>query len=190
MPSYTDSAIVITRRDLGEADRIITFLSRYHGKFDAVAKGIKRLTSRKGGNLDLFNLVEIKVARGKNLDLVIEAQAINSFEELKKELSKVKEAFYLCELINNLVPEDKSSSGFFNLVLDTLKSLNTTITPQQMNELMKSFEIEFLKLSGFWSDKMFKEKMPRTLEEWRRFNRVFIEQIVGKKLRSPDFVEG
>ena len=189
MLSFTDHSLILKRHNLGEADRIITILTRYHGKLCAVAKGIRKPGSRKGGNLDLFNLSEIKIIQGKNLSLVTEASVIDSFDKLKKDLQEIGQAYYVCELINHLVPEGKAVRQVFNLTLNTLNSLNTLDPqprPNALNLLMKDFEIELLKLSGFWSDAMFLNKKPKTLPEWRRFNRIFIEQILGKELKSPE----
>ncbi|OQX50819.1 DNA repair protein RecO [candidate division CPR3 bacterium 4484_211] len=190
MSSFTDYSLILKRRNLGEADRILTLLTKYHGKLSAVAKGIRRPTSKKGGNLDLLNLAEVKIAEGKNLAIITEAAVIKSFDKIKNSLAKTTQAYYICELINNLIPEGKNARQVFNLTLTTLNSLNSLIPPaiSSLNSLMKDFEIQLLKLSGFWSDSMFKDKKPQTLQEWRRFNKIFIEQILNKKLKSPEIL--
>jgi len=190
LSSFTDYSLILKRRNLGEADRILTLLTKYHGKLSAVAKGIRRPTSKKGGNLDLLNLAEVKIAEGKNLAIITEAAVIKSFDKIKNSLAKTTQAYYICELINNLIPEGKNARQVFNLTLTTLNSLNSLIPPaiSSLNSLMKDFEIQLLKLSGFWSDSMFKDKKPQTLQEWRRFNKIFIEQILNKKLKSPEIL--
>ncbi|MBU0709047.1 DNA repair protein RecO [Patescibacteria group bacterium] len=188
MSSFTDQAIILKRYNLGESDRILTLLTKYHGKFDAVAKGIRKIISRKGGNLDLLNLVEVKVVEGKSLAIITEASAISSFEHLKSDLQKIGHAYYVCELINNLIPDEKRASEVFALTLTSLNFLNQQRIDTPVEEYMKDFEIKLLKLAGFWSDKMFGEKQPRSLKEWRQFNQIFIEQILGKKLKSPPFL--
>ena len=190
MSSFTDYSLILKRRNLGEADRILTLLTKYHGKLSAVAKGIRRPTSKKGGNLDLLNLAEVKIAEVKNLAIITEAAVIKSFDKIKNSLAKTTQAYYICELINNLIPEGKNARQVFNLTLTTLNSLNSLIPPaiSSLNSLMKDFEIQLLKLSGFWSDSMFKDKKPQTLQEWRRFNKIFIEQILNKKLKSPEIL--
>ena len=191
MSSFTDYSLILKRRNLGETDRILTLLTKYHGKLSAVAKGIRRPTSKKGGNLDLLNLAEVKIAEGKNLAIITEAAVIKSFDKTKNSLAKTTQAYYICELINNLIPEGKNARQVFNLTLTTLNSLNSLIPPaiSSLNSLMKDFEIQLLKLSGFWSDSMFKDKKPQTLQEWRRFNKIFIEQILGKSLKSPEMMQ-
>lgn len=185
MPSFTDQAVVLKRHNLGEADRILTLLTQYHGRISAVAKGIRKTKSRKGGNLELFNLAEVKVHPGKNLDIVTEANALKTFDLIKKDLQRTGQAYYICELVYWITPENKEIDEVFSLTRKVLDGLNSSTDNGQIEELLKNFEIKLLKESGFWSDKMFRDKKPQTLDEWRRFNRVFIEQIIDRRLNSP-----
>ena len=74
MPSprrYTTEAIVLTRFDLGEADRVLTLITPTGGKLKAIAKGIRRPTSRLGGSLEPFAELTVSMARGRTFDVVI-----------------------------------------------------------------------------------------------------------------------
>ena len=66
---YRDEAIVLRTHKLGEADRIITLLTRQHGRVRAVAKGVRRTTSRFGSRLEPFTHVDLQLAEGRNLDI-------------------------------------------------------------------------------------------------------------------------
>ncbi len=79
MKLYRDEAVVLRTHKLGEADRIITMLTREHGQVRAVAKGVRRTTSRIGARLEPFSLVEVQVHRGRSLDLVTQVETINPY---------------------------------------------------------------------------------------------------------------
>ncbi|HEX2857997.1 MAG TPA: DNA repair protein RecO [Propionibacteriaceae bacterium] len=79
MPTYRDRAVVLRTHKLGEADRIITALSREHGKVRAVARGVRRTSSRFGGRLEPFSHVDVQFAVGRNLDVVAQVESLQAF---------------------------------------------------------------------------------------------------------------
>lgn len=76
---YRDEAIVLRTHKLGEADRIVTLLTRTHGKVRAVAKGVRRTSSRLGSRLEPFMHVDIQLSTGRNLDIVAQVETLNAF---------------------------------------------------------------------------------------------------------------
>ncbi|MEP6631406.1 MAG: DNA repair protein RecO, partial [Lapillicoccus sp.] len=76
MPLYRDEAVVLRTHQLGEADRIITLLTRERGKVRAVAKGVRRTTSRFGARLEPFMVVDLQCYEGRNLDTVTQAESL------------------------------------------------------------------------------------------------------------------
>lgn len=169
----------------------MTLFCRHQGKITAIAAGVRRPTSRKSGHLELFNHSRVFLARGRNLDLIIEAETIEPFEKIKKNLEKIGQAYYLTELVDQLTREEESLPSVFQLLLEHLSWLNQldSLDYVSLQKKMRSFEITLLKILGFWSDKMFGKKKPQTLSEWARFNRVFIERIIEKDLKSPEFLK-
>lgn len=79
MPVYRDEAVVLRTRDLGEADRIVTLLSRSHGQVRAVVKGVRRTSSRFGARLEPFGHVDLQLFEGRNLDTVTQAVTIRAY---------------------------------------------------------------------------------------------------------------
>ena len=79
MPTYRDEAVVIRTYKLGEADRIVTMLSRYHGLIRAVAKGVRRTTSKFGSRLEPFMVVDVQLHEGRNLDTVSQVESLNTY---------------------------------------------------------------------------------------------------------------
>ena len=73
MALYRDESIVLRTQKLGEADRIITLLTRRSGRVRAVAKGVRRTSSRFGSRLEPFTHVDLQIAEGRSLDVVTQA---------------------------------------------------------------------------------------------------------------------
>jgi DNA repair protein RecO (recombination protein O) len=81
VPTYRDEAVVLRTHKLGEADRIITFLSRGRGKLRAVAKGVRRTSSKFGARLEPFSHVDLQFAEGRTLDVVTQVESLHAFGE-------------------------------------------------------------------------------------------------------------
>jgi DNA repair protein RecO (recombination protein O) len=79
MPTYRDEAVVLRTHKLGEADRIVTMLSKQHGKIRAVAKGVRRTGSRFGARLEPFMVVDAQFYIGRSLDIVQQAESLGSY---------------------------------------------------------------------------------------------------------------
>jgi DNA repair protein RecO (recombination protein O) len=144
--SYKLEAIVVKRKNLGEADRLVTVFSREQGKRSLLAKGIRRLTSRKKGHLELFNQVSLQIAKGRNLDLITEAAAINHFSRLRQNLNRVRIAYLLLELVDKLTAENQEHEAVYDLLGETLGQLDGDAAS---NNLIVDFEIRLLTLLGF-----------------------------------------
>lgn len=81
MRSYRDEAIVLRTHKLGEADRIITLLTAEHGQVRAVAKGVRRTSSRFGARLEPFSVIDVQLHRGRTLDTITQVETIVSHGE-------------------------------------------------------------------------------------------------------------
>lgn len=79
MPTYRDEAVVLRTHKLGEADRIVTLLSRRHGKIRAVAKGVRRTSSKFGSRLEPFMVVDAQLYEGRSLDIVNQAESLATY---------------------------------------------------------------------------------------------------------------
>ncbi|MHB1288235.1 DNA repair protein RecO [Georgenia sp.] len=76
MKLYRDEAVVLRGHKLGEADRIITLLTREHGQVRAVAKGVRRTSSKFGARLEPFGVIDVQLHRGRNLDTITQVETI------------------------------------------------------------------------------------------------------------------
>ncbi len=83
---YRTEAVVLDRKDFGEADRLLTLYTPGTGKLRAIAKGARRTTSRLSGHIELFTHTELLLAAGRNLDIITQSQLIHSHERLREDL--------------------------------------------------------------------------------------------------------
>ncbi|GAA5032106.1 DNA repair protein RecO [Microbacterium fluvii] len=79
MPTYRDEVVVLRTHKLGEADRIVTMLSRRHGKLRAVAKGVRRTSSRFGARVEPFMVADVLLYQGRSLDIIQQAESLGSY---------------------------------------------------------------------------------------------------------------
>lgn len=108
MPTYRDEAIVLRTHKLGEADRIITMLTREHGKVRAVAKGVRRTSSRIGSRLEPFMVADVKLYEGRNLDVVNEVETIQPFaKRIAEDYGLYTAATAMVETADKLVDHEK-----------------------------------------------------------------------------------
>jgi DNA repair protein RecO (recombination protein O) len=121
---YRTAAVVLKRMDLGEADRIVTFFSRDQGKIRAVAKGVRRVTSRSAGHIEPFTVTDVLFAVGRELDVVSQADTIESFRELREQLDLTTHAYYLAEVVDLLTEERSENRAVFDVLVDSFRELS------------------------------------------------------------------
>jgi DNA repair protein RecO (recombination protein O) len=117
---YRTEAIVLKRTDFGEADKLLTVYTPNLGKLRVVGKGIRRLTSRKAGHVELFMQTELFLAKGRNLDIVTQAQTINPHLALREDLVRLSYACYTAELVDRFAEEGVDNLPIYELLLDAL----------------------------------------------------------------------
>jgi len=144
MRSFKVEAVVLKTKNFGEADRILTIFSKSHGKLTVIAKGARRITSRKGPNLEVFNKVSLLLSSGKNFDLVTEASVIDSYEGLRKKLKLVGLAYNICELVDKLTPEKQEAAELYELIVQTLSKLSKPLKDKNLILNFKKYLLEDL----------------------------------------------
>ncbi|MBP3222870.1 MAG: DNA repair protein RecO [Actinomycetaceae bacterium] len=149
MKLYRDVALVIRRQDLGEADRIITLLTRSHGKVRGVAKGIRRTKSRFGGRLELGNYVDVQLYRGKNLDSITEVVVMRPYaQQLMNNYSAYTSAHAMCELIDRIMFNDEDADvRQFNLLHGAMNALAKAHYDSHL--LFNSYVLRSMALAGW-----------------------------------------
>jgi DNA repair protein RecO (recombination protein O) len=115
--SFRVEAVIIRHSDYGEADRLLTLYSRQQGKLRALAKGARKVTSRKAGHLEPFTHVSLQLARSRDLPIVTQAETLEAFLSLRKDLILTGHASYILELVDRFTYIDETdNSSIFKLV--------------------------------------------------------------------------
>lgn len=123
MPTYRDEAIVLRTHKLGEADRIVTLLGRRHGRIRAVAKGVRKTSSRFGSRLEPFMLVDLQCYEGRSLDTVTQVVTLGAYGgAISEDYAKYTAGSAMLEAADRLTEEDGSTQQF-QLLASALRSL-------------------------------------------------------------------
>ncbi len=143
---YRTRAIVLKRRDQGEADRILTVFTPSMGKRTLIARGVRKPASRKAGHLEPFTHVSLLLAKGRTWDLITQAQMVTSFQGLREDLDHAAYAYYFIELLDAFSEEEDSQPSLFNLLLLSLERLEQS---PAIPLTARWFELAILRLSGY-----------------------------------------
>lgn len=170
MRSFKTEGIVIKRKNFGEADRILTVFTKNKGKISIIAKGVRKISSRRSSHIELLNL-SLLTCHDSKMPILTEAEALSYFSPLKCDLTKAGYAFYVCELIDGLLAEHQENRAVFNLLQQVFYDLEIEENPKKR---IKRFEEELIILLGFWP----KEQM--FLED----SESFIEGIMERKIKT------
>jgi len=143
---YQTEAIIIKKTKLGEADCILTFCTPHLGKIQGFAKSLRKPKSKMAGHLELLTHSMVSFARGKNIDMVVGAQTIDSFLPLKSDLDLSSRALYVIELVAQFSADNQENYTIFRLLLDTLDRL---VRENDKELVMRSFEMRLLEAAGY-----------------------------------------
>ena len=144
--SYRTQAIVLGHIEYGEADRIIRLFTAEKGKITAIAKGIRKIRSRKAGHLEPFTRVSLFLAKGRDLDIITQAETLDPYIGLREDLERVALASYVVEVIDRFTYEEGQNVGMFQLLANTLSRLETQ---QNAETVVHYYETRLLDLLGF-----------------------------------------
>ena len=146
---YRDEAIVLRTQKLGEADRIITLLTRGSGRVRAVAKGVRRTSSRFGSRLEPFTHVDLQLAEGRSLDVVTQAETLSPFAgRIGSDYERYTAGTVMLETAERLVVEDKEPAlQQFLLLVGALRAMcDAGRAPTQV---LDSFLLRSLSVAGY-----------------------------------------
>jgi DNA repair protein RecO (recombination protein O) len=145
--SFRVEAVVLRHADWGEADRLLTLYTRERGKVRAIAKGARKIRSRKAGHLEPFTRVTLQLARGRDLLIVTQADTLDPYLALGADLVKTGYASYAVELLDRFTYEDESeNTAIFRLLTETLGRI---AGEAQAWLALRYYEVRLLDLLGY-----------------------------------------
>lgn len=138
--------IVLRHNDWGEADRLLVLYGRDQGKLRAVAKGVRKIRSRKAGHLEPFTRVALMLAKGRDMWIVTQAETVDAYQPLREDLVRTGYAAYVVELLDRFTYEEGENRLLYDLLASTLSRIAELEDPFLA---VRYFEIHMLDLLGF-----------------------------------------
>jgi DNA repair protein RecO (recombination protein O) len=144
--TFRSEAIVLRRIDFGEADRLLTLFTREFGKIKAIAKGARKPQTRKTGHVELFMRTNFLFAKGRNLDIITQAEMVEAYAPLREDLVRTTYASYAVELLDRFTAEEDRDLRKYNLLADALDWLSAA---DELRLAARFYELRLLSLAGF-----------------------------------------
>ena len=145
--SFNVEAIVLRHRDWGDADRLLSLYTRQRGKIRAVAKGARKIRSRKAGHLQPFTRISLQVARSKGPYIITQVETLDAYLSLRNDLSLTGNASYIVELLDRFIyDEEEVNDALFRLFSDSLNRLGRG---DDIWVLLRYYEMRLLDYLGF-----------------------------------------
>lgn len=175
-----DTGYVIKRSNTQEADKYVTILTQNNGKIDVLAKGIRKLASKRAPQLELLNKISFQaIAKNPTARFVLtEVKLIKNYTALKTSLDQMRVLFTICELVSVLCPHGERQEKIFSLIDKTLDNLIT----QEYSFVIQSFQINLLSALGYWDAR-------HTFIDAADVQN-FTESIMERKIKSSEFFKG
>ena len=142
---YRDEGVVLRAIKLGEADRIVTIFTQGHGKIRAVAKGIRKTTSKFGARLEPTTRVSLQCYKGRDLDIVTQAETLESNRVLREEYALLTRSVPMLEAVDQVAQDREPNPALYRMLTGALRALVDTRNPL----VTPAFFWKLLSLEGF-----------------------------------------
>jgi len=173
--SFKTEAIILKRTNFGEADRYVSLFTRSKGKIAGVAKGIRKISSRRAAHLEMLNHSKLHLTLRRNIYYIDGAESISSYRELREDIAKIHLAYQCCELIEKLSPEGMPNVQVYDVLLLALNHINNLTD----------------KVTISYSDRIIERFFSRVLMEYGYISKDqpidvmnYAQQIIGRKFNS------
>lgn len=141
---YRTHGVVLRSIKLGEADRIVTLCTRERGKVRAVAKGVRKTSSKFGGRLEPISHVVLQCYEGRELDTITQAETIDAFRQTREDLDRLRRAISMLEAVDSVVQEDHPNPSLYQMLVSALRALDAQDSPL----IVAAFYWKLLRLEG------------------------------------------
>lgn len=150
MDSFVTNAINLKAYNLSESDKIMVMYSRDKGLIRGVAKGVKKPKSKLGARMDLLVANKLMLHKGRNLDTISQAEALNTFNATRRNMDKIFYSMYISEVVNNFgVEDDPCSAVIFDLLYEALNTVSQAPDKVRILTAVLKFQLKMMRVSGF-----------------------------------------
>jgi len=143
-PLYRDHGVVLRTWKLGEADRIVSVMTRQHGKVRAVVKGVRKTKSRFGARVEPTTHGSVQFYLGRDLDILTQIEVVDAFAAIRGDLTRLGRAAVMLEAIDQVAPEREPTPELYHLLLGALRTLDQGDRPL----LLSGFLLKLLVAEG------------------------------------------
>lgn len=172
---YTVEGVILKRKSTGEADRILTVFTRQLGKIRVLAKGIRKIRSRRAGHVEVFNRAVLTLHSHGSLDIVSEASVVKDGSFESRNPGNVAYAYCICELVDQLLADHQEHHDVYADLTEALVRISHTDDPIDWQDVMSTFIHKLLWSLGF---------LPNTRHLPSESLRVYVEGITERKLKT------
>jgi DNA repair protein RecO (recombination protein O) len=153
MDSFTTDAINLKSYPLSDFDKIVVMYSKDKGLIRGVAKGVKKTKSKLGARMELFVANKLMLSKGKNLDTICQAVALNTFNKTRCDMDKIFYSMYISEVVNNFgVENDPASGETYKILYKALEAISDAKNKIEIVISALKFQLKFMKISGFGAE--------------------------------------
>lgn len=145
--TYKAEGVVLSRRDLGDADRIVTCFTREFGRRRLVARGSRRPTSQLAPHIELFSRVRLVGVVGANLDVLTQAQSLETYQRFRTDLAAFAAAGWAVELLDGLSEDGEAAPDAYAVLIEFLRALNQRAADPE--PLLSALALSLLELHGY-----------------------------------------
>ncbi len=144
MALYREQGVVLRTIKLGEADRIVTFITEHRGKVRAVAKGVRKTKSRFGSRLEPLSHVALQLYEGRELDTVTQAETLDHFRPVREDMDRVARAAAMLEAVDHVAQQGEANAALYRMLVGALRALSARDAPA----IVGAFYWKLLALEG------------------------------------------
>lgn len=167
MPLYNTEAINLKSSRFGEADKLMTFFTKSHGKVTGIAKSAFKPTSKFGGRLEIFAYNHILLAKGKNIDIISQAETIETFYTVRQDERGRQAGMYMAKVLYFFLEDRVKDEALFDILIDCLYMLKSGISPDIVTRV---FDVRFSDAEGVLPIKDFSNDVVPCVKDLREGN--------------------
>lgn len=166
MQNFMTNAINLQSYNLSESDKIVVMYSKEKGLIRGVAKGSKKFSSKLGGRMEMLVANKLMLHKGKNLDTICQAEALNTFFHLRNDMDKLFYSMYAAEIVKNFgVEDDPNSEEIYNLFFAFLESMSEVSDKIDIVLAVIRFQLKIMHIAGYSLELSQCTKCGKTLEK-------------------------
>ena len=155
---FSSLAIIIGRRNYGEADRILTIFTEDRGKIVVMAKGVRLSRSKRRGHIELFNTIKAQVVESRGFPVLAQTELIADRSSMKSDIKLLRIAYHLAELVSRLTPDNEKQREIFDLLNRAFSSISLKVWDKEAY-LSEKFEENYC---IYWVTALLRTAIPGT----------------------------